>query len=93
MVNWVTNLELFTDKVKYTFVKFDAEIHLGLRAQNRVYEGSKTSTLYWSYMLEESPVFAEEFKRELNNAGILEAENFTPEVLEDKCVDMENNNN
>ena len=40
-------------------------------------------------MLEEYPDFAEEFKRVFNNSDISEADDFSPEVLEYKYVDME----
>ena len=39
-------------------------------------------------MLEEYPDFYEKFKMVFNNADIPEADGFTPEVLEDKYVDM-----
>ena len=39
--------------------------------------------------MKEDPKFSEEFKRLFNNVDILEADYFTPEVLEDTYVDME----
>ena len=39
-------------------------------------------------MLEEDPEFTEEFKRVFNNTDILEADGFTPQLLEDTYVDM-----
>ena len=47
------------------------------------YKGSKPSPQDWANMLEEYPKLAEEFKRIFNNAYITEADDFTPEVLED----------
>ena len=40
-------------------------------------------------MLEEYPDFSEKFKRVFNNSDISEADDFSPEVLEYKYVDME----
>ena len=40
-------------------------------------------------MLEENTDFSEKFKRAFNNDDILEADYFTPEVLEDTYVDMD----
>ena len=40
-------------------------------------------------MLEEDTNFAEEFYRVFDNADILEADYFTPKLLEEKYVDME----
>ena len=39
-------------------------------------------------MLEEDPDFTEEFEMVFNNTDILEADGFTPEVLEDTYVYM-----
>ena len=84
----VTNLEVSTDEVKETFVKFDAEIHRRLKSGNRGYEESKPSPQDWADTLEEDSDFSEEFKRAFNNSDIPEVDDFTPKVLEEKCVDM-----
>ena len=39
--------------------------------------------------MEEYPDFSEEFKNVFNNTGIPEADYFTPEMPEEKYVDME----
>ena len=52
LVNWGTNIELYNDKFKDIFLKFDTEIHQGIKADNRGYEGSKPSSQDWAYMLE-----------------------------------------
>ena len=39
-------------------------------------------------MLEEYPDFSEEFKKVFNNDDISEADDFTPEVLEQNYADM-----
>ena len=88
-VHRVTNIELSADEFKETFVKFDTEIYLRIKADNRRYEVSKPSPQDWADMLEEDPDFSEEFQTVFNDADIPEEDNFTPEVLEDTYVDME----
>ena len=89
MVHQVTNLELYTDEFKETFVKFDTEIHRRLKAENRGYKESKPIPQDREDILEEYPDFSEELKRVFNNADIPESDYFTPEVLEDTYVDMD----
>ena len=60
-VQRVSNIELSTDEVKETFVKFDTLIHQRLKADNRGYEGSKLSPQDWADVMEEDPDFSEEF--------------------------------
>ena len=43
-VQQVTNIELYTDEVKESFVYFDAEINQRLKSEIREYEGSKPCT-------------------------------------------------
>ena len=43
MLQHITNIELSTDEVKETFVKFDTEMHQILNTDKRGYEGSKPS--------------------------------------------------
>ena len=45
------NIELSTDEVKETFLKFDTKIHQRLKAYNRVYEVSKPSPQDWENIL------------------------------------------
>ena len=70
-------------------MNFDTQIHLRLKEGNRGYKGPKPSTQDLADILEEDPDFADDFKRVFNNTDIIEADDFTPEVLEDTYVDME----
>ena len=75
--------------MKETFVKFDAEIHRRLKADDRGYEGSKSNPQDWTDMMEEDPDFKEEFTRLFSNIDIPEADEFTPDVLEDTYLNIE----
>ena len=88
-VQRVTNLELQERSVKETFVKFDAEIHRRLKADDRGYEGSKPNPQDWADMMEEDPDFKKEFTRLFSNIDIPEADEYTPDVLEDTYLNME----
>ena len=58
-----TNIELYTDEVKETFVEFDVEINQRIKVDNRGYDRYKPSPQYWANILEEDPDFAEDLKR------------------------------
>jgi len=88
-VQRVTNLELQERSVTETFVKFDAEIHRRLKADDRGYDGSKPNPKDWADMLDEDPDFKEEFDRLFSDISIPEADEYTPEVLEDTYLNME----
>ena len=88
-VQRVTNLELQERLVTETFVKFDAEIHRRLKADDRGYDGSKPNPKDWADMLDEDPDFKEEFDRLFSDISIPEADEYTPEVLEDTYLNME----
>ena len=88
-VQRVTNLELQETSVKEIFVKYDVEIHRRLKADDRGYEGSKPNPKDWADMLEEDPDFAEEFNKLFSDPNIPEADEYTPEVLEDTYLNME----
>ena len=89
MLQHIINIELSTDEVKETFAEFIAEIRQSSKSYKRECEGYKTSPQYWVDMLEKYPDFSEEFKRVFSNSDILEADGFTPEVLEETYVDTE----
>lgn len=88
-VQRVTNLEKTTASVKDTFNKFDESIRIKLKAIDRGYIGDKPDPKDWTDLLEEDEDFREEFDRVFNNLNIPEADDFTPEVLEDTYVNME----
>ena len=86
-VQRVTNLELETSEYRETFNNFDSAISQKLGV-NRLYDGDKPSMEDWEDMASD-PDFLEEFQKVFNNPDIPEADNFTPEVLEDTYVNME----
>ena len=60
--------------MKEMFVKFDADIHRRLKADDRGYEGSKPNPKDWADMMEEDPDFKEDFTRPFSNIDIPEAD-------------------
>ena len=88
-VQRVTNLEKTTTDIKEMFVKFDIEIHRRLKSEHYSYDGDKPNPESWSDLLEEDEDFATEFSNIFNDINIPEADDFTPEVLEDTYVNME----
>ena len=86
--HWITNIELSPDEAKETFVKFDAEIHRRIKVDNCRYKRSKKVQNIGRTCWKKISNF-EGFKRIFNNADIPEADDFTPEVLEDTYVGMD----
>ena len=88
-VQRVTNLEKQTAAVKDTFNKFDEGIRMKLKIVDRGYVGDKPNPEDWANLIEDDEDFREEFQRVYNNDDIPEADDYTPEVLEDTYVNME----
>jgi hypothetical protein len=88
-VQRVTNLEKTTASVKDTFQKFDENIRVKLKTIDRGYIGDKPNPEDWADLMDEDEDFREEFQNVYNNKDIPEADDFTPEVLEDTYVNME----
>ena len=88
-VQRVTNLEKTTASVKDTFIKFDELIHDKLKNVHRGYIGDKPNPDDWADLIEDDEDFREEFQKVYNNKDIPEADDYTPEVLEDTYVNME----
>ena len=88
-VQRVTNLELQTTQVKDLFTTFDKNISIRLKDKDRTYQGSKPNPNDWSDLIENDQEFKDEFTRVFNNTDILEADDYTPDVLEDTYVNME----
>ena len=53
------------------------------------YDGSKPHPEDWADLLESDPDFNEEFNRCFNNQDIAEADNHTPDILDDTYLQME----
>ena len=88
-VQRVTNLELSTSSVKDIFDNFDKKIHHKLKNEERGYVGNKPNPDDWADLMEDDEDFRDEFANVYNDSGVPEADEFTPEVLEDTYVNME----
>ena len=88
-VQRVTNLEKQTMSVKDIFNKFDEGIRIKLKTIDRGYIGDKPDPKDWADLIDEDEDFREEFERVFNNEDIPEADDNTPEVLNDTYVNME----
>ena len=88
-VQRVTELEKSTPNVKQLFQGFDKSITTKLKSKERGYVGCKPNPEYWADLMEDDPIFREEFQKVYNNTDIPEADDFTPDVLEDTYVNME----
>ena len=89
-VQRVTNLEKTTSEVKDTFLKFDATIRTKLKCTgDKDYVGDKPDPEAWADLLDEDEDFREEFQKIYNDKNIPEADDYTPEVLDDTYLNME----
>ena len=88
-VQRVTELEKSTTATKDIFDKFNSFISSKLKSIDRGYSGDKPNPKDWADLLEEDEDFREEFEKIFNNKDIPEADDFTPEVLEDTYLNME----
>ena len=57
--------------------------------KDRAYEGSKPHPEAWVDLCEYDPIFNNKFSNIFNNPGIPEADDYTPEVMEDTYLNME----
>ena len=85
----VTEVEKATISVRDTFEKFDEAIRSKLKCIDRGYAGDKPNPDDWADLLEEDEDFRDEFQKIYNNSDIEEADDYTPEVLEDTYLNME----
>jgi hypothetical protein len=88
-VQRVTNLEKTTPTVKDIFKQFDDAIKAKLKSVDRGYIGDKPDPEDWADLTENDEDFKEEFQRLYNDKDIPEADDYTPEVLEDTYINME----
>ena len=88
-VQRVTQLELQTPEYKGMFADFDKSIIYNLKEQDRGYAGSKSNPEDWTDLIEFDSDFNEEFNKIFNDPHIKEADDYTPEVLEDTYLNME----
>ena len=88
-VQRVTQLELQTTEYKALFESYDDSIKDKLKCKDRSYDGGKPHPEDWADLLEFDSDFNDEFNRVFDNKDIPEADDHTPEVLEDTYLNME----
>ena len=88
-VQRVTNLEQHTARVKDTFNKFDTAIATILKSPIRGYDGDKPNPEDWADLIENDDDFREEFETVYNSDNIKEADEATPDILNDTYLGME----
>jgi hypothetical protein len=90
-VQRITNLQKETDKVKAVVDEFDSKISSCFKEEEDLtYDGAKPNPEDWLEYLQCDPDLQEEFNFIVNNSGVLEADNnFTPDIFEDTCLNME----
>ena len=87
-VQRVTALELQTVEHSKTFDEFETAIRLKLK-ENRTYLGAKPNPADWGDYFEDDEDFHNEFNRIFDDEDIAQADDFTPEVMEDTYLNME----
>ena len=88
-VQRVPNLSMQLPNTQKTFDEFDAGIKAKLKLIDRGYVGDKPNPEDWSDLLDTDDDFREEFERIFNNTDIQEADDHTPDVLDDTYLNME----
>ena len=85
----VKNLERQDKYTEYTFRKFDDEVHRRLKEEQRGYDVEKTSPQGWEDLNESDTDFKDIFDRSFSDGMKPEADDLTPDVLEDTYLNME----
>ena len=88
-VQRVTNLEQQTAKVIDIFTKVDEGIQQKFKSPDRGYKGDKPNPDDWVDLIESDEDFRTEFNAVYNSDKIAEADDFTPDVLQDTYLNME----
>ena len=88
-VQRVTNLELKDKSIEDIFCKFDDEDHQRFKEEQRGYDGEKPNPKDWADLYEFDPDFKDEFERNFSDSKIPEADDFTPDVLDNAYLNME----
>ncbi len=88
-VQRIPNLELQTASVTSMLNEFDKAISERLKSPLRNMLGDKPDPEAWADLMEEDADFQEEFDKVYNCLDIPEADDHTPEVLEDTYINME----
>ena len=88
-VQRVTPLELQTTDHATTFTNFEDKIRVKLNEKERTYNGHKPNPEDWADFFEDDEDFNTEFNRLFDDEDIAEADDSTPEVLEDTYLNVE----
>ena len=90
-VTRVTNLEAMTENITKIFEEYDNEVHRRINGNENAprYNGKKPNPESWSDMLDSDEDFRAEFDQVFNSKDIPEADDFTPEVMNDTYLNME----
>ena len=89
-VQRVTNIEKGTTEVEDTFRKFDHAIQEKMKScQENNFIGDKPNPEHWADLLENDEEFREEFERVFNSDDVMEADDVTPDTLDDTYLNME----
>ena len=80
-----------TKNVTKIFEEYDNEVHCRINGNENAprYNGKKPNPESWSDMLDSDEDFRAEFDQVFNSKDIPEADDFTPEVMNDTYLNME----
>ena len=88
-VQRVTNLEQQTARVIDILNKFDAGVQVKLKSPVRGYKGDKPDPKDWADLIENDEDFRDEFETIYNSDSVKDADDYTPDVLNDTYLGME----
>ena len=84
-----TNLELQTETTKLVFDEFDAIIKRIVKDNNFPVEGDKPDPAMWADLVEHDEDFNEEFFKVYGDDKLHEADDFSPEIMDNGYLNME----
>ena len=89
-LGFVTNIEKGTTEVEDTFRKLDHAVQEKMKScQENNYIGDKPTPEQWADLLEHDDDFREECERVINSDDVMEADDVTPDTLDDTYLNME----
>ena len=84
-----TNLELQTDVIKTVFDELDEAIKRHVKDNNFPVDGDKPDPEMWADLIDNDEDFKEEFFKVYANDNIPEADDFSPEIMDNSYLNME----
>ena len=84
-----TNLELQTENVKGIFDEFDTTIKQIVKDDNFPVDGDKPDPEMWADLADADEDFQEEFFKVYGDENVKEADDFTPEIMDNTYLNME----